>query len=79
MSEELVRLEDCGAYAVITLNRPEKRNAMSSQAQEELQQVLKKCLGRYAAAVITGSKAICPGPGGARRLLSASSSSTRTV
>lgn len=55
MSEELVRLEDCGSYAVITLNRPEKRNAMSSQAQEQLQEVLRRCLGRYAAAVITGS------------------------
>ena len=55
MSEELVRLDDHGSYAVITLNRPEKRNAMSTQAQHQLQDVLKRCLGRYAAAVITGT------------------------
>jgi enoyl-CoA hydratase/carnithine racemase len=62
MSDELVRLEDFGSYAVITLNRPEKRNAMSSQAQEQLQEILRRCLGRYAAAVITGSgKAFCSG------------------
>lgn len=62
MSDELVRLEDFSSYAVITLNRPEKRNAMSSQAQEQLQEILRRCLGRYAAAVITGAgKAFCSG------------------
>jgi len=62
MSEELVLLEDFGSYACITLNRPEKRNAMSTAAQQQLQDVLKKCLGRYAAAVITGSgSAFCSG------------------
>ena len=62
MSEKLVILEDFGSYAVITLNRPEKRNAMSSQAQEQFQDVLKQCLGRYAAAVITGAgSAFCSG------------------
>ncbi|HYF16793.1 MAG TPA: enoyl-CoA hydratase/isomerase family protein [Ramlibacter sp.] len=62
MSEELVRLEDFGSYAVITLNRPEKRNAMSSAAQQQLQDILKQCLGRYPAAVITGSgPAFCSG------------------
>src|SRR5690606_8952016 len=45
-----------------TLNRPEKRNAMNSAAQAQLQEVLKQCLGRYAAAVITGSgTAFCSG------------------
>jgi enoyl-CoA hydratase/carnithine racemase len=62
MSDELVRLEDFGSYAVITLNRSEKRNAMSSQAQQQLQDILKRCLGRYAAAVITGSgNSFCSG------------------
>jgi enoyl-CoA hydratase/carnithine racemase len=62
MSEELVLLEDLGSYAVITLNRPAKRNAMSSAAQAQLQDVLKRCLGRYAAAVITGAgTAFCSG------------------
>jgi len=62
MSEELVRLEDFGSYAVITLNRPEKRNAMSTDAQLQLQDILKQCLGRYPAAVLTGSgPAFCSG------------------
>jgi enoyl-CoA hydratase/carnithine racemase len=62
MSEELVLLEDFGSYACITLNRPEKRNAMNSQAQQRLQEVLRQCVGRYAAAVITGSGSVfCSG------------------
>jgi len=62
VTEKLVVLEDFGSYAVITLNRPEKRNAMSSDAQLELQDILKQCLGRYSAAIITGSgTAFCSG------------------
>jgi enoyl-CoA hydratase/carnithine racemase len=62
MTEALVLLEDRGPYAVITLNRPSKRNAMSTEAQEQLRAVLRDCLGRYAAAVITGKgEAFCSG------------------
>lgn len=62
MPEDLVLLADRGAYAVITLNRPDKRNAMNAEAQRQLQAVLRDCLGRYAAAVITGSgSAFCSG------------------
>ncbi len=62
MSDDLVLLEDFGSYACITLNRPEKRNAMSTAAQMQLQDVLRRCVGRYAAAVITGAGvAFCSG------------------
>jgi len=62
MSEDLVLLEDRGDYAVITLNRPEKRNAMSTAAQEQLQAHLRATVGRYAAIVLTGNgPAFCSG------------------
>jgi enoyl-CoA hydratase/carnithine racemase len=62
MSEELVLLEDCGDYGVITLNRPEKRNAMSSAAQQQLQAVLRSTVGRYPALILTGAgTAFCSG------------------
>jgi enoyl-CoA hydratase/carnithine racemase len=34
--DELVRVDDRGGYAVLTINRPEKRNAMSSDAVRRL-------------------------------------------
>lgn len=62
MSDDLVLLEDRGTYAVITLNRPDKRNAMSTAAQKRLQEVLKECVGKYAAIVLTGAgSAFCSG------------------
>ncbi len=62
MSEPFVILEDCGGYACITLNRPDKRNAMNTAAQMQLQDVLKQCLGKFAVAIITGAgAAFCSG------------------
>jgi enoyl-CoA hydratase/carnithine racemase len=62
MPDDLVLLEDFGSYACITLNRPEKRNAMNTEAQLQLQDVLKRCVGRYAAIIITGAgSAFCSG------------------
>jgi enoyl-CoA hydratase/carnithine racemase len=62
MSDDLVLLDDRGSYAVITLNRPDKRNAMSTAAQARLQQVLRECVGRYPAIVLTGAgSAFCSG------------------
>jgi enoyl-CoA hydratase/carnithine racemase len=62
MSDDLVLLEDRGGYAVITLNRSDKRNAMSTAAQSRLQQVLRECVGRYPAIVLTGAgPAFCSG------------------
>jgi len=62
MSDDLVLLEDCGSYAVITLNRPDKRNAMNTAAQKRLQQLLRDNVGRYPVAIITGAgPAFCSG------------------
>lgn len=62
MSDQLIRLEDHGAYGVITLNRPEKRNAMSSAAQEELKQTLRDTVGRFSVLILTGAgSAFCSG------------------
>lgn len=54
MAQQAVVLEDCGQYACITLNRPDRRNALDRAAQLELQDILRQCLGRYAAIVLTG-------------------------
>lgn len=62
MSERLALFEDRGSYAVITLNRPEKRNAMSTAAQIELQEILRDMVGRFPVAIITGAgSAFCSG------------------
>ena len=62
MSEQLVVLEDCGNYACITLNRPAKQNALNRAAQVQLQDILKQCVGRYAAVILTGAgSSFCAG------------------
>jgi enoyl-CoA hydratase/carnithine racemase len=62
MSDDLVLLEDRGDYAILTLNRPDKRNAMSDAAQDQLKAHLKATVGRYAAIVLTGAgPAFCAG------------------
>ncbi len=62
MSEDHILLEDRGSYGVITLNRPEKRNAMSSAAQARLQEVLRQTVGRWPAIILTGAgTAFCSG------------------
>jgi len=62
MSEELILFEECDGYAVITFNRPEKLNALSSPMVLQLQQRLDECKGRHAVIVITArGKAFCAG------------------
>jgi enoyl-CoA hydratase/carnithine racemase len=62
MSENLVTLEDHGGYAVVTLNRPDKRNAMSTAAQIALQDILRDMVGRFPVAILTGAgPAFCAG------------------
>ncbi len=62
MSEQLVTLEDCGKYACITLNRPDKQNVLNRAAQLQLQDALKQCVGKYAALILTGADdAFCAG------------------
>src|SRR5512145_310672 len=62
MSDKAVAFEDCGSYGCITLNRPGKRNVLDRGAQLELQDVLRQCVGKYAAIVLTGAgEAFCTG------------------
>jgi enoyl-CoA hydratase/carnithine racemase len=62
MAEDLILVEDRGTFGVITLNRPDKRNAMSSEAQQMLQDVLRRTVGRWPAIVLTGAgSAFCSG------------------
>jgi enoyl-CoA hydratase/carnithine racemase len=61
-SQELVLFEDCGKYAVVTFNRPEKLNALSSPMVARFQEILEECRGRHSVIVITGTgKAFCAG------------------
>lgn len=58
----MITFEDCGKYACITLNRPEVRNALNRAAHTELQNVLRQCLGRYPAVILTGAESFfCTG------------------
>ena len=62
MSEDPVLFEDHGHYAVITLNRPDKRNAMNDAAQDLLRRILSDTAGKYGAIVLTGNgPAFCAG------------------
>jgi enoyl-CoA hydratase/carnithine racemase len=62
MSDKVIMAEDCGSYGLITLNRPAKRNMLDRAAQLELQDVLRRYVGKYAAIVLTGAgEAFCTG------------------
>ena len=63
MSYDTLQLEIAGEVATITLNRPDKRNAISTQMIEELLVALEKIeMGAARVAIITGSgKAFCAG------------------
>lgn len=59
---ELILFEECGRYAVITFNRPEKLNALSTPMVRQLQERLDECRGRFPVVVITArGKAFCAG------------------
>jgi len=55
MSEQAVLFEDCGAYGCITLNRPGQHNTLDLAAQLLLQDILRQCLGRFPAIILTGA------------------------
>ncbi len=62
MSEDLILFDECENYAVITFNRPEKMNALSSPMVRQLQERLDECRGRYPVIVVTArGKAFCAG------------------
>lgn len=57
MSEDntnLVLFEDCGTYAVVAFNRPEKKNALSSPMVQRFQEILEECRSRFPVIVVTG-------------------------
>ncbi|MBI2861763.1 MAG: enoyl-CoA hydratase/isomerase family protein [Chloroflexi bacterium] len=60
--EPLVLLEKKDRYAIITLNRPEQRNAMNRAAQQALADAVEACYEDCHAVVITGAGvAFCAG------------------
>jgi enoyl-CoA hydratase/carnithine racemase len=62
MSESLIIFEEFDSHAVITFNRPEKLNALSSPMVAEVQEALEICRGKHPVVVITGhGKAFCAG------------------
>ena len=62
MSEDLILFDEYDKYSVITFNRPEKLNALSSPMVMQLQERLDECRGRHSAIVITArGKAFCAG------------------
>ncbi len=62
MDEQLILFEEFERHAVITFNRPQKLNALSSPMVQQFQEALEICRGRYAAIVVTGAgKAFCAG------------------
>ena len=61
-SDELILFEEFDKYAVITFNRPEKMNALSSPMVLQLQERIEECRGRHSAIVITArGRAFCAG------------------
>jgi enoyl-CoA hydratase/carnithine racemase len=59
---ELVLLEKKGEYGIITLNRPDQRNAMNRAAQDELRAALDSARGECKVLIITGNgPAFCSG------------------
>jgi enoyl-CoA hydratase/carnithine racemase len=62
MSEDLILFEEHDRYAVITFNRPEKLNALSSPMVLQFQQRLEECRGRHSVIIVTArGKAFCAG------------------
>ena len=61
-ADELILFEEFDKYAVITFNRPEKMNALSSPMVLQLQERIEECRGRHSAIVITArGRAFCAG------------------
>jgi enoyl-CoA hydratase/carnithine racemase len=62
MAEDLILFEEHDRYAVITFNRPEKLNALSSPMVLQFQQRLEECRGRHSVIIVTArGKAFCAG------------------
>lgn len=53
MSEQLVIFEEFDGYAIITFNRPEKKNALSSPMVSEIQEAIETCRGKHQVVIFT--------------------------
>lgn len=53
--ENLIVVEEKQSYAILRINRPEKRNAMSKAARTQMLAALKRLEGKFGAVVITGT------------------------
>lgn len=53
MPEDLILFDEFDTHAVITFNRPEKRNALSSPMVAEIQEALEVCRNKHKVVVIT--------------------------
>lgn len=62
MSEDLIRIDRTGAIALLTLNRPEKRNAMNRAARAALRDALESIRESTRVVIITGAgESFCAG------------------
>jgi len=59
--QDLVLVEDRGDYAVLTINRPEKRNAMSSAAQRRFRAALAETADKKAVVLTGTGPSFCAG------------------
>lgn len=59
--QDLVLVEDRGDYAVLTINRPEKRNAMSSAARRRFRAALAETTGKKAVVLTGTGPSFCAG------------------
>jgi len=61
-SSELIHCEDRGAYALLTINRADKRNAVNAEARQALRHHLHRTRNEHRVVVITGSgQSFCSG------------------
>ena len=59
---EFLKVDSRGAYCVLTLNRPDMRNALSKQMRDEFLDFLSRCEGAFPVIVLTGEgSAFCSG------------------
>ncbi|PCH66804.1 MAG: 2-(1,2-epoxy-1,2-dihydrophenyl)acetyl-CoA isomerase [Rhodobacteraceae bacterium] len=62
MNYETIRLEIANGLAILTLNRPDKMNALNSQMRAEITFAMREAAGSARAIVLTGEgKAFCTG------------------
>lgn len=59
--EDLVLIEDRGNWALLTLNRPEKRNAMGSDAQRRLSEALREVYEKRVVVITGVGPSFCAG------------------